>query len=603
MFLKSITVNNYRSFFGENTFEFRFNDENNINMIYGKNGCGKSTLVNAIHWCIYGEEISNENSQPICNYAAIEESKVENEIKVSVSCKFVDNNQSFIIQRECNFLKINELNEVKQYPSDLEIDILKDNHLMPVSFTKTFLNKNFPKFLFPVLLYNNERPDFCLNNHLSSNLKDFFYKFLMIDVLDSTNLHLEKLLYNYNTEIKSLKNYSEEYYRMILRQEEIESEINEIKYEIGRVTREINYFQREHKYIQDKLLDYEYDAKKEENNLYESERLYGEIYSRQLDMCLDFQKEFVINQFPILIFLSKFNEKINNEELNEMLSKNDNFRNSRFYEGYSNISSLFDKILSINQLEVYEEINLMKNDLQKKKLELQNPKSEISLMDDPRVRTLTQMQQENEKHMDELNNQLNRLKSVQSSLEKDFRHISKNIKMLEEEKKNSSELNKYEVYLRTKKFGDLVKEQLINNLINEFSKDINSFFIDSFGMKGIFNKVIVDNLFEISLLKNSSQKISINDLSSSERKIFNLSLIFAVHKCLQLEYPIILMDPFVNLDTEKRNLIVSFILDTMDNSQILLILNENQYDDSLKVNFLRNNIDEYELTKVQDNIR
>ena len=62
------------------------------------------------------------------------------------------------------------------------------------------------------------------------------------------------------------------------------------------------------------------------------------------------------------------------------------------------------------------------------------------------------------------------------------------------------------------------------------------------------------------------------------------------------------MDPFVNLDIEKQKTLISFILENLEDYQILLILNENQYGDSLKLNFLRNNVKEFELVNVDDNV-
>ena len=61
------------------------------------------------------------------------------------------------------------------------------------------------------------------------------------------------------------------------------------------------------------------------------------------------------------------------------------------------------------------------------------------------------------------------------------------------------------------------------------------------------------------------------------------------------------MDPFINLDDEKINKIISVILNKNFNNQILLILNNNQYSDLIKNRFLRNNVKEYELIEYNGN--
>jgi len=52
-----IKLKNYRTFVGEdNTIEFKNEPEKPVNVIHGISGKGKTTILNAVHWCIYGNE-------------------------------------------------------------------------------------------------------------------------------------------------------------------------------------------------------------------------------------------------------------------------------------------------------------------------------------------------------------------------------------------------------------------------------------------------------------------------------------------------------------------------------------------------------------------
>ena len=55
MFFKSIYLENFRLYKGPVEFELSTGDKK-INIIQGNNDAGKTTMLNAITWCLYGEE-------------------------------------------------------------------------------------------------------------------------------------------------------------------------------------------------------------------------------------------------------------------------------------------------------------------------------------------------------------------------------------------------------------------------------------------------------------------------------------------------------------------------------------------------------------------
>lgn len=55
MIIKSITLNNYRLYKGNNTLSFSLSDKKNIILISGDNGFGKTTFLHSLIWCLYGK--------------------------------------------------------------------------------------------------------------------------------------------------------------------------------------------------------------------------------------------------------------------------------------------------------------------------------------------------------------------------------------------------------------------------------------------------------------------------------------------------------------------------------------------------------------------
>jgi DNA sulfur modification protein DndD len=68
-----IIITNFRSYYGENKFEFAEKEKQPVTMVVGNNGGGKSSLMRAIQWCLYGEDIKdikhNESRDPVCEVA------------------------------------------------------------------------------------------------------------------------------------------------------------------------------------------------------------------------------------------------------------------------------------------------------------------------------------------------------------------------------------------------------------------------------------------------------------------------------------------------------------------------------------------------------
>lgn len=106
MSLNYIKIKNFRSFEGE--YEIKFNED--ISVVLGNNGTGKTNLVNAISWCLYGQEIigsNNNESFKIINLNAED---------VFVECGFtIDDKELIVSRRYCN----NKLEFIINYAEEL----------------------------------------------------------------------------------------------------------------------------------------------------------------------------------------------------------------------------------------------------------------------------------------------------------------------------------------------------------------------------------------------------------------------------------------------------------------------------------------------------
>ena len=59
MYIDQITLTNFRGYYGENTLQFSTDSSKNISIVAGNNGFGKTTLLTALIWGLYGKLMSD----------------------------------------------------------------------------------------------------------------------------------------------------------------------------------------------------------------------------------------------------------------------------------------------------------------------------------------------------------------------------------------------------------------------------------------------------------------------------------------------------------------------------------------------------------------
>ncbi len=96
MILNSVTVENFRSFYGEQTINFADDSKKNTTIIYALNGVGKTNLLNAILWCLHGEfSPSFTNHNDVLNWEAARRGRKN----YHVSLYLEDSGQQYVIKR------------------------------------------------------------------------------------------------------------------------------------------------------------------------------------------------------------------------------------------------------------------------------------------------------------------------------------------------------------------------------------------------------------------------------------------------------------------------------------------------------------------------
>lgn len=100
MRFRRLIIKNWRSFLGTHTVDFAVDDARNITVLVGQNGAGKTALLNAFTWVLFGETTAGfRKPEDLFNHAAIDEIQPGSGDDMFVSLEFDHDGANYAIKR------------------------------------------------------------------------------------------------------------------------------------------------------------------------------------------------------------------------------------------------------------------------------------------------------------------------------------------------------------------------------------------------------------------------------------------------------------------------------------------------------------------------
>ncbi len=152
MIIESITLNNFRQFLGEKTIEFSTDKTKKATLIIAPNGTGKTTLLEAFSWCLYGrcdlQSIINER---------IEKTFSKDNSTITVKTVLIHNSIKYNIVRKAYLSK--DYSKVKIKETSLIIKYINEDgesSTLKNSDAQELIDDILPEDLFPYFFFKGE---------------------------------------------------------------------------------------------------------------------------------------------------------------------------------------------------------------------------------------------------------------------------------------------------------------------------------------------------------------------------------------------------------------------------------------------------------------
>ena len=144
MFLKKITLTNFRQFYGTQELLIAGHLKKNVTLIHAENGVGKTTILNAILWCFYKETtLRFEQPEKIANHQAVSEGNYSYKIEVA----FDNNSEEYLVTREGN---------ERTEESDFKAFLVKNGNYTALPNPTAFVNSVVPLEMAKYFFFDGE---------------------------------------------------------------------------------------------------------------------------------------------------------------------------------------------------------------------------------------------------------------------------------------------------------------------------------------------------------------------------------------------------------------------------------------------------------------
>lgn len=192
MKILTLKIENFRQFHGSHEIDFTNTDSKNVIVIHGENGAGKTSILNAFKWVLYGEVDFDTKDTNIINDIALHEPGENRFSTVSITLVFEHEGNKYNVLRKQSF--INE-SGLPKAASKSELTVIRtgdDNISRPEDNPEVSINYILPLNLQPYFFFNGERIEKLSYSSRAQDIKDTIKNIMGLTIVERAIDHLGK---------------------------------------------------------------------------------------------------------------------------------------------------------------------------------------------------------------------------------------------------------------------------------------------------------------------------------------------------------------------------------------------------------------------------
>ena len=626
MRLESVEISNYRQY-KDIFFDFCTKGSYDVHIIWGKNGMGKTNLLNAISWCLYGKEPHlsiKDRAKKKINTAvlmeAIDQKRDKCETKVSVKIS-VDNKQ-IIFEKRQEFKAVRDPFEYKPVFVVTVIASTGNKVLTDTESIENLVRQYLPEDISEYFFFDNEQLDKYFISNQGEKIHQAIFNISQVNLLHSMSDRLAKVIHDYqnaagskNTGIKELNE----------KKKKAENAVESLKDNISHCRQQSAQAEAEITRCNEYLAGKEGVPEKEK----EYQELAADIQSkeRELDGCMDECKQF-LREYKILFSLyPRFRqtlELINSKERDGQLPPN---IDPQFLEKMlvshkcmicdremgdeeeknierllkqlnlsSSVSHLLVKIKSPledavekckmypekkrkliqQELRITKELEVCREKLNKLDVYLKNyqDKDKIRELHEQRSK-YTEIKKKNDENRIKFELQL-------SDAEKNLREINAQLQKAIE---NQTELKVLEKQIKfaqkARTTVQEIEEEMMEDTKSKMTGETMEIFQRLDWKTETFSHIELDDTYELELYDNYGYPM-VGACSAAERALLALSFTLALQKVSGYDSMLFIDTPVGRVDSDNRLNFASVLKEVSKNKQVIITFSPSEYSQEIR---------------------
>ena len=253
MKITKLSLQNFRQFHGCHIIEFDADDTQNITVVHGENGAGKTSLLNAFKWCFYGRTDFDTGQQNILNEHAVVSANINEELPMSIEIEFEHDDYKYMAKRLQRYRKTGGLNAEPIGTAMLELSWTDpqgkyDKSKNPESQMSQILPEKMHSYFF----FNGERIEKLAYASASQEIREAIRTLMGLEIVERGRDHLNgKVKKQLRRQIKH--EASEELKQAIDDENNLDDQLEQTKKDVELEKNNIEEFKKEFRFVSNKL--------------------------------------------------------------------------------------------------------------------------------------------------------------------------------------------------------------------------------------------------------------------------------------------------------------------------------------------------------------